>query len=173
MHPKGTFCPAGAVLGIISAGPEDAAGRVRQSASCCQSRTGLKVESKSKRSQSWRGIPCIKVEWFCAKKSLAKSNWVWIMHFCFMIQVYTPYFCLFRMQYCCKQGHFNQSRAGFRGLRLIKSNGFKVELVWKSGDFLTLSIFVASFWYNPRVFDHFTWRFVSKYGFKFGVIIRV
>ena len=62
MHPKGTFCPAGAILGIISAGLEDAADRVRRSASCCQSRTGLKVESKSKRSQSRRGIPYLKVE---------------------------------------------------------------------------------------------------------------
>ena len=52
MHPKGTFFPAGAVLGIISAGPEDAAGRVCQSASCCQSRTGLKVESKSNQSRN-------------------------------------------------------------------------------------------------------------------------
>lgn len=48
MHPKGTFCPAGAVLGSISAGPEGAADRVRQSAPRCQSRTGLKVEPKSK-----------------------------------------------------------------------------------------------------------------------------
>lgn len=31
-----------------SAGPEGAADRVRRSASCCQSRTGLKVEPKSK-----------------------------------------------------------------------------------------------------------------------------
>lgn len=100
MHPKGTFCPDGAVLGSISAGPEDAADRVRRSASCCQSRTGLKVESKSKRSQSRRGIPCIKVEWFCAKKSPAKSNWVYIMYFCFMIRVYTPCFWPFHMDIC-------------------------------------------------------------------------
>ena len=45
-----------------SAGPEGAADRVRRSASCCQSRTGLKVEPKSKRFQSRRGIPCLKVE---------------------------------------------------------------------------------------------------------------
>lgn len=173
MHPKGAFCPAWAALVSISAGPEDAADRVRQSASCCQSRTGLKVESKSKRSQSRRGIPCIKVEWFCAKKSPAKSNWVYIMYFCFTIRVYTPCFWPFRMQYCCKQEHSSQSRTGFRGLRLIKSNGFEVELVWKSGDFLKLCIFVALFWYNPRVFDHFTWIFVSIDGFGGGIIIRV
>nr|DAR72868.1 MAG TPA: hypothetical protein [Caudoviricetes sp.] len=44
------------------------------------------------------------------------------MHFCFMIQVYTPYFCSFSMYYCCKQGYSSQSRTEFRGLRLIKSN---------------------------------------------------
>lgn len=41
---------------------------------------------------------------------------------CFMIQVYTPYFCSFSMYYCCKQGYSSQSRTEFRGLRLIKSN---------------------------------------------------
>ena len=60
--PKRHICPAGAVLGSISAGPEDTAGRVRRSASHCQSRKGLKVEPKSKRSQSRRDIPCLKVE---------------------------------------------------------------------------------------------------------------
>lgn len=44
-----------------SAGPEGAAVRVRRFASRCQSRTGLKVEPKSKRSQGRRGIPCLKV----------------------------------------------------------------------------------------------------------------
>ena len=62
MHPKGTFAHLGAVLGSISAGPEDTAGRVRRSASRCQSRTGLKVEPKSKRSQSRSDILCLKVE---------------------------------------------------------------------------------------------------------------
>lgn len=45
-----------------SAGPEGVAVRVRRSASRCQSRTGLKVEPKSKRSQSRSGVPCLKVE---------------------------------------------------------------------------------------------------------------
>lgn len=80
-----------------SAGPEGAAVGVRRFTPRCQSRTGLKVESKSKRSQSRRCIPYLKVEWFCAKKSPAKSNWVCIMHFCFMIQVYTPCFWPFYM----------------------------------------------------------------------------
>ena len=93
---KAHFAQLGPSWGA-SAVPEGAADRVRRSASCCQSRTGLKVEPKSKRFQSRRGIPCLKVEWFCAKKSPAKSNWVCIMHFCFMIQVYTPYFCLLSM----------------------------------------------------------------------------
>lgn len=83
-----------------SAGPEGVAVRVRRSASRCQSRTGLKVEPKSKRSQSRSGVPCLKVEWFCAKKPPAKSNWVCIMHFCFMIQVYTPWFWPFCMDIC-------------------------------------------------------------------------
>lgn len=96
---------------------------------CAVLHLAAKVERVWKSNQSRRDIPCLKVDWFCAKKSPAKSNWVWIMHFCFMIQVYTPYFCLFHMQYCCNQWHSIQSRTGFRGLRLIKSNGFKVELV--------------------------------------------
>ena len=72
MHPKGTFCPAGAVLGSISAAPEDAADRVRRSASCCQSRTGLKVESKSKRSQSRRRYPLPKSRMILREKISGK-----------------------------------------------------------------------------------------------------
>lgn len=40
-----------------------------------------------------------------------------------------PVFCSFSMYYCCKQGYSSQSRTEFRGLWMIKSNGFKVELV--------------------------------------------
>ena len=58
---KAHFAQLGPSWGA-SAGPEGAADRVRRSASCCQSRTGLKVEPKSKRFQSRRGIPCLKVE---------------------------------------------------------------------------------------------------------------
>ena len=58
---KTHFAQMGPSLGS-SAVPEGAADRVRRSASCCQSRTGLKVEPKSKRFQSRRGIPCLKVE---------------------------------------------------------------------------------------------------------------
>ena len=53
---KAHFAQLGPSWGA-SAVPEGAADRVRRSASCCQSRTGLKVEPKSKRFQSRRGIP--------------------------------------------------------------------------------------------------------------------
>lgn len=58
---KAHFAQLGPPWGA-SAGPEDTADKVRRSASRCQSRTGLKVEPKSKRSQSRRDIPCLKVE---------------------------------------------------------------------------------------------------------------
>lgn len=45
-----------------SSGPEGAAVRVRCFTSRFQSRTGLKVEPKSKRAQSRSGVPCLKVE---------------------------------------------------------------------------------------------------------------
>jgi hypothetical protein len=45
-----------------SARPEGAAVRVRRFTPRSQSRAGLKVEPKSKRSQSRRVIPCLKVE---------------------------------------------------------------------------------------------------------------
>ena len=60
--PKRHILPSCGPSWEASAGPEGAADRVRRSASCCQSRTGLKVEPKSKRFQSRRGIPCLKVE---------------------------------------------------------------------------------------------------------------
>lgn len=60
--PKRHILPSCGPSWGASSGPEGAAVRVRQSASRCQSRTGLKVEPKSKRSQSRRGIPCLKVE---------------------------------------------------------------------------------------------------------------
>ena len=43
----------------------------------------------------------------------------------------------------------------------------------KVGWFSHVMYFVASFWYNPRVFDYFAWRFVSIDGFGVGIIIRV
>lgn len=58
---KAHFAQLGSSWGA-SAGPEGAAVRVRRFTSRCQSRTGLKVEPKSKRSQSRRGIPYLKVE---------------------------------------------------------------------------------------------------------------
>lgn len=58
---KAHFAQLGPSLGA-SAGPEDIADRVLRSASRFQSRTGLKVEPKSKRSQSRSGVPCLKVE---------------------------------------------------------------------------------------------------------------
>lgn len=65
--PKRHILPSCGPSWGASAGPEGAAVRVRRFTPCCQSRTGLKVEPKSKRSQSRRVIPCLKVEWFCAK----------------------------------------------------------------------------------------------------------
>ena len=100
MHPKGTFCPA------VGRPGEHPPGRKVLRSGCASLHPAAKVESvlkvepKSKRSQSRRGIPYLKVEWFCAKKSPAKSNWVWVMHFCFMIQVYTPCFWPFCMDIC-------------------------------------------------------------------------
>ncbi len=58
---KAHFAQLGPSWGA-SAGPEDAAVKVRRFTPRCQSRTGLKVEPKSKRSQSRRGIPYLKVE---------------------------------------------------------------------------------------------------------------
>lgn len=60
--PKRHILPSWGPSWGASAGPEDTAGMVRQSASRCQSRTGLKVEPKSKRSQSRSDILCLKVE---------------------------------------------------------------------------------------------------------------
>ena len=60
--PKRHILPSCGPSWGASAGPEGAADRVRRSASCCQSRTVLRVEPKSKRFQSRRGIPCLKVE---------------------------------------------------------------------------------------------------------------
>ena len=60
--PKRHILPSWGPSWGASAGPEGAAVGVRRFTPRCQSRTGLKVESKSKRSQSRRGIPCLKVE---------------------------------------------------------------------------------------------------------------
>ena len=173
MHPKGTFCPAWSVLGSISAGPEDAAGRVRQSASRCQSRTGLKVESKSKRSQSRRGIPCRKVEWFCAKKSPAKSNWVCIMHFCFMIQVYTPYFCLFRMEICFKRWFWRWDNYSFLVFLMMTANRSRYSLIYFP---LFLGLIFPLFGLSPLFLGLLTaivGHFPSAFRFYCGIKARV
>ena len=76
----------------------------------------LLYTSKSKRSQGRRGIPYLKVEWFCAKKSPAKSNWVCIIHFCFMIQVYTPWFWPFCMEICFKRWFWSRDNYSCLGV---------------------------------------------------------
>ena len=68
---KAHFAQLGPFWGA-SAGPEDAADRVRQSASCFQSRTGLKVEPKSKRSPKSKGHPLPKSRMILREKISGK-----------------------------------------------------------------------------------------------------
>lgn len=72
MHLKGTFCPAGAVLGSISAGPEGAADRVRRSASRCQSRIGFESRTKVEALPKSKGHPLPKSRMILREKISGK-----------------------------------------------------------------------------------------------------
>lgn len=91
-HYLAKYSPKRHILPICGRPGEHPPGRKVLRTGCTGLHPAAKVERVWKSNQSRRGIPYLKVEWFCAKKSLAKSNRVCIMHFCFMIQVYTPYF---------------------------------------------------------------------------------